>query len=338
MSEKQILVTLGPASMNRDTIEKCEKESVNLFRINLSHTKLEDVEPTIKRIRDWTNIPICLDSEGAQIRNEKMKEERVFFEKGSLVKIHHKRVIGDSNNISFTPHNIAKQFIAEDRINVDFDSVRLKVIEIKEKYSLAIVEMEGFVGWNKAVDIGRGIKLDAITKKDKAAIEIGKRLGIKNFALSFAQSSNDVEQMRALVGKEATLICKIESISGVVNLNEILNHADQILIDRGDLSRQIPNHKIPFLQRRIISLSRSQGKPVFVATNLLESMTNSRTPTRAELNDVVSTLIMGANGLVLASETAIGKYPVAAVQNIRNLIEQFEKWTTNTSIKEILDN
>jgi len=142
--------------------------------------------------------------------------------------------------------------------------------------------------------------------------------------------------MRRIVGDKASIISKIESRNGLINLASILDETDEILIDRGDLSRQVDLVKIPFFQRRIISTARSKKKPVFVATNLLESMISNRMPTRAEINDVVSTLLMGANGLVLAAETAIGKYPVESVKNIRKLIEQFKTWTPNTSIEELL--
>ena len=117
-----------------------------------------------------------------------------------------------------------------------------------------------------------------------------------------------------------------------------MDASDEILIDRGDLSRQIEIEKIPFLQRRIVATARSKGVPVYVATNLLESMVNGRMPTRAEINDVVSTLLTGANGLVLAAETAIGSYPVEAARMVRRLICQFEKWTPNTSIEELIQN
>jgi pyruvate kinase len=338
MIEKQILVTLGPSSLSKNIVQSCEKEGANLFRINLSHTKLELVEPIIKTIQEWTDVPICLDSEGAQIRNEMVSGDRVFFSEGSIVKIHNNEILGDENNISFTPRNIAHQFVVGDSIRIDFDSVQFKVIEQADDYCSAIVETGGYIGSNKAVDLNRKIDLEPVTQKDKSAIVIGRQMGITNYALSFTQCSEDIDIMRSLIGYESNLICKIESRSGVLNLDEILNNADQILIDRGDLSRQIPLYKIPFMQRRIISLARSKDTPVFVATNLLESMITSRNPSRAEVNDVVSTLIMGASGLVLAAETAIGKFPVDAVKNARKLIQQFEKWTTNTSIKEILDN
>jgi len=142
--------------------------------------------------------------------------------------------------------------------------------------------------------------------------------------------------MRKLCGSEATIISKIESPTGVLNLEDILEITDEIFIDRGDLSRKVPLEKVPFFQRKIISTAKAKNTPVYVATNLLETMVVQRAPSRAELNDVVSTLLMGADGLVLAAETAIGKYPVGAVYMIRTLIEECEKWTENTSLSEIL--
>ena len=132
--------------------------------------------------------------------------------------------------------------------------------------------------------------------------------------------------MREIIG-EKTLISKIESIQGVLNLKKILPLVDQILIDRGDLSREVPIEKIPFIQRSIISYARMYETPVYVATNLLESMINHGAPTRAEANDVASTLLMGASGLVLAAETAIGQYPVESVEMITAIIKQFEQWS-----------
>jgi pyruvate kinase len=161
-------------------------------------------------------------------------------------------------------------------------------------------------------------------------------MGIKHFALSFAGSSDEVKEMKSITGHDSFVISKVESRRGLLNLDSIINETDAILIDRGDLSREVRLEKIPFLQRRIVATSRALNTQVYVATNLLESMMSSAEPTRAEINDVVSTLLMGANGLVLAAETAIGNYPVQAVQMIRKLINQLERWTPNSSIKDIL--
>ena len=160
-------------------------------------------------------------------------------------------------------------------------------------------------------------------------------MGIKNYALSFTNTAKDVLSARDIIG-HSNLISKIESIDGVLNLKEILPLVDQILIDRGDLSRQISIEKIPFIQRSIISYAKNFKTPVYVATNLLESMTNNEGPTRAEANDVASTLLMGASGLVLAAETAIGKYPAESVKTINSIIKEYGRWTPKTSLQEIV--
>ena len=333
---KKILVTLGPSSMNEKIVQEIAKLDIYVFRINLSHTKIEDVEEKIKQIQSWTDVPVCLDSEGAQLRNGPMVNENVSFIKDSKVKISLKPVIGNNEIISFNPINVSTQFDIGDVIQIDFNHVKFEIIEKKIDCLVAIVKDSGTVGSNKAADINRDIKFDPLTKKDHKAIKIGLKNGIKNFAMSFANQAKDVELMRSLCGDDANIICKIESPSGLVNLEGIISHTDSILIDRGDLSRRIPIEHIPFLQRRIISTSRHMNKPVFVATNLLESMITTKSPTRAEVNDVVSTLEMGGDGLVLAAETAIGNYPVQSVGMIRRLIEEFEKWTPNTSIEDLI--
>ena len=335
MSSK-ILITLGPSSLNKEVVEKITRERVYLFRINLSHTSIDDVEEVIKKIQLWTDVPVCLDSEGAQVRNQKMESEPIAFKDGDIVRIYREPVVGNCNRISFYPRSVYGQLKVGDRIRIDFDFVALKIIEKKREFLLATVEHGGFVGSNKAVDIDRVIDLDAITEKDKEAFNIGLEMGVRNFSLSFANSAEDVRNTRKLIGSESNLISKIESVNGVLNLGEILPVTDQILIDRGDLSRQIPIHKIPFIQRRIISYSRSKSIQVFVATNLLESMVRANGPTRAEVNDIASTLLMGASGLVLAAETAIGKFPVETVRMVNSLIAQYEKWTPECSLTDVI--
>ena len=169
----KILATIGPSSFNKDTIEELSSNGVNLFRINLSHTKLDDVANIIDDIHSWTDVPICLDSEGAQIRNQNMVSESVHFKEGEIVTIHHKPKVGDSNNISFVPDYVAKQLMIGDVIRVDFNSVTIRVDEKKEDYLLATVVKGGSVGSNKAADVDRYINLDAVTYKDVEAFKIG---------------------------------------------------------------------------------------------------------------------------------------------------------------------
>jgi pyruvate kinase len=332
----KLLATIGPSSFNQSTIGAMEANGVDLFKINLSHTKINDLPETIENLQSWSCVPICLDSEGAQVRNQYMINEAVAFKEGDDVKIHPNEIRGDSENISFAPHCVFSQLIVGDLIYVDFHAVTLKIIEKRDELLLAKVISSGVVGSNKAVNINREIKLDPITKKDSEAFHIGKKLGITSFALSFTNSADDVKRVREIIGMDVNLISKIESIRGVLNLDEILPLVDEILIDRGDLSREVAIEKIPFLQRRIISKARSKNVPVYVATNLLESMTKTHAPTRAEVNDVASTLLMGADGLVLAAETAIGQYPIDAVKMINLLVKQFTRWTPESSAKDII--
>jgi pyruvate kinase len=334
----KVLVTLGPASLNKKIVKKLADRGVDLFRINLSHTKLNDLGDILKKLKSWTEVPICLDSEGAQIRNQDMATEFVHFKTGDTVKIHHQQVIGDNKNISFAPQSVSREFNVGDTIKVDFNAVSLKVIENAKDFLLATVVNDGVVGSNKAADLDRDIHLEALTPKDKLAFLAGLENGVKNFSLSFTNTAEDVKEIREIIGYNTNLISKIESIKGVINLGEILPVVDQILIDRGDLSRQISIEKIPFIQRRIISYAKSKDVPVYVATNLLESMIIARSPTRAEVNDVASTLLMGAQGLVLAAETAIGAHPVETVDMVYSLIKQYNRWTPESSLSDIIKN
>ena len=333
----KILTTIGPASLKEEVIKKLDKEAVSLFRINMSHTPLNDVEKVISSLQSWSNTPVCLDTEGAQVRNQKMESEKVYFSKGAEVKIHFDEVVGNSHNISFYPHQVAPKLEPNDTLRVDFNSV---VLQVKSKYdSFVIAEVleEGYVGSNKAANVDRVINLDAITKKDQDAIKIAMDLGITDYSLSFTNNANDVLEMRKLVGDTNNIISKIESINGLLNLSAILNYTNSILIDRGDLSREVPIEKIPVLQRKIIKECTIKKIPVYVATNLLETMILSKNPSRAEVNDVASTVMMGANGLVLAAETAIGLNPVESVKMVKSVVHEIENWQENQSFSDIIN-
>jgi pyruvate kinase len=169
-----------------------------------------------------------------------------------------------------------------------------------------------------------GVKVRThITPKDAAAFAIGRDLGVSHLALSFAHSAEDVDEVRGLSLPGATVIAKVECLAGLAHLHEIARHADALLIDRGDLSRQVPVERIPLTQKGIIAAAKRARVPVYVATNLMESMTRDPVPTVAEANDVFNTLLDGADGLVLAGETAIGKHPVECARMIKRLVHVY---------------
>jgi pyruvate kinase len=325
MTKIRKLITLGPNSLNKKIIKKIEKDTY-LFRINLSHISIKDLKKIIIKIKSYTRIPICIDTEGAQIRNGIMRTKSCYFKKNSLININSNLTKkGDNKNISFYPPYIFHKLKRGDIIKIDFDSVAIKVLKkINDKKWKAKVISEGYIGSNKGADLNRNINLKSITDKDLSAINIAKSMGIKHYSFSFADSKKSIIKLKRYTGKKAIIISKIESKKGLKNLKDILSESNAIIIDRGDLSREIPIYKIPTMQRKIINIARTKNIPTYVATNLLENMILKKDPTRAEVNDVISTLEMGAAGLVLAAETAIGKYPVQTVEMINFLIKEFQ--------------
>jgi pyruvate kinase len=173
--------------------------------------------------------------------------------------------------------------------------------------------------------------LPALTENDIEAIKIGRDLGVECFALSFARRAEDVNRLRRLGGRGSFIISKIETRAGVRNMNGIIAVSDAVIIDRGDLSREIPLQYVPMYQKEIIRRANSASTPAYVATNLLESMVSNRRPTIAEANDIINTLLDGAHGLVLAAETTVGENPVASVEMVASLIEAFE-WSRGRTL------
>lgn len=322
---KEVLCTLGPSSLNKSTINRLEALGVNMFRINMSHTNLSDLPNIVKLIRNCSDVPICFDSEGAQIRTSAFKEENIFLKENEIVSILLEPTVGDNRSFNLYPRESIKHLEIGDFISIDFNSVLGRVVAGDSKKKSIKILSGGKVGKNKAVTIEKSIKLSPFTNKDLETFKIGTDLGIKHYALSFANSESDVLEMRKKIPTDSFLISKVECREALKNLEGIIRSSDAILIDRGDLSREEPIERIPFLQKMIISETKAQGKKVYVATNLLESMIKDPIPTRAEVNDIYNTLLDGADGLVLAAETAIGNYPIQTVRMVNKVIHEYNQ-------------
>ena len=323
MIKKEILCTLGPSSRNPRVMARLEDLGVNLFRINLSHTKPEDVAQVIRQIQNHSTVPVCLDTQGAQIRTGSLKEGVIQVETNDTIRIAYAAVEGDAGRFNLYPAQITAFLEIGDILSIDFNSVLVQVIEKDDEGVIVRTITGGTIGKNKAVTLDRDIEMPPLTQEDKEAIRIGLAMGIKHVALSFANRGQDVDELRSLVGKDVFLISKIESINGIKNLAAIADRSNAILIDRGDMSRQLPIEQIPRAQKVIIRRAKEYGAKVYVATNLLESMVTRAAPTRAEVNDIFNTLVDGADGLVLAAETAIGKYPIQSALMVSKVMEQY---------------
>ena len=310
----KLFITLGPSTLNKNFLNSINSKYVKLLRINLSHTKIKDLKKIVLFIRKYSNIDICFDTEGAQARTSKVINDKKQLTRNQIVHINKSNI--SNSHITLTPNNIYKKLKLGDTLDIDFNSAKIKVIdENSSRYKCKVIE-SGSIGSNKSVSVSRSINIPPFTDKDIKAFELANNLNIKNIALSFTSSEQDIKKLRKYFENDITITSKIESKKGLLNLNKILNEANNILIDRGDLSKEIPLPLIPKKQKEIISAANQRNVPVFVATNLLESMVTKKEPTRAEVNDIYNTLVDGADGLVLAAETAIGNYPTECIDMI----------------------
>jgi sulfate adenylyltransferase len=321
--QNALICTLGPSSLNERVISELEEIGVMSFRINMSHTDLSDLERTIHLIQKCTRVPICIDTEGAQMRTGVMNDG-VTVREGSRVRVVSGKAAGDATTIPITPDYALGNLMPSTWMSIDFDSVLLRIDRLTETAAEATVVVGGEIGSRKAVTAFPSPKLATFSEKDIHAIRIATQNQVHWFALSFCGSEASVIRLRSMIAPRDTIIAKIESRDGVRNLEEIARSADRLLIDRGDLSREVRLEVLPLLQKAIIHKANSIGIPIYVATNLLESMVRRQAPTRAEVNDVINTLLDGANGLVLAAETAVGKYPVEAARMIAALMREYE--------------
>ena len=314
----EIFCTLGPASLNEKFLNFA-KNKVDLLRLNMSHIKIKNLKKTINFIRSYTKTPICIDTEGAQIRT-KVKISK-FFKTGQKFKIYN-----HSNTINLYPQEVYYKLKNNDVLNIGFEDLKAMIIQKNIRYITLKVLSSGKIDNNKGVHIeNRNINLNFLTKKDLQALEISKKLKIKNYALSFTNSYNDIQKFNKLLPK-TNKIFKIESKKAIRSINRIIKFGTNFLIDRGDLSKEISIENIPFVQRKILKVSRKfRNKNIYIATNFLESMILNKYPTRGEANDIYNSLEMGAKGLVLAAETAIGKYPEKTVNFLKKMINSFKK-------------
>ncbi len=320
---KEILCTLGPASLTDSVISRLEELGVSLFRLNLSHTKVSELARIIEYVHSRTRVPLCLDTEGAQIRTGALIDGSVHFRENSTVHVSRHPVPGDSSRINLYPNYIIENCQLGDFISLD-SSVLAQVIGKESDQLLIRILQGGAIGQNKAVTVHRDILMPPLTEKDLKALAVARRMGIRHLALSFANRASDVDDIRGAFGRDAFIFSKIECPNALTNLAEIAAKSDALLIDRGDLSRQVPIEQIPAVQKHIIARAKETGIKVYVATNLMESMVTSSSPTRAEVNDVYNTLVDGADGLVLAAESAVGKYPIGCASMVVKIIRQFE--------------
>ncbi len=330
----EVIVTIGPSTNTEEALIKIKDKGVSFVRVNMSHSNIEDLKKFIKLAKK-VGIPFIIDTEGSQVRTGDLTTSAVTLKNSQELKIYQDPVEGDETKISLKPKCVISQLEEGDLLYLDFDTVVLKIIDatqIKEGYITAQVLSGGILGKNKGVVIDsvsdKKINLPTLSDKDYESIQIGLEEGIDHIAASFIRSGEAVEKVREATKNRMKIISKIECIDALENLDEIISKTDYLLIDRGDLSKEIVMERIPFTQKIIINKANKLNVKVFVATNLLETMVEKRKPTRAEVHDIISTLMDGASGLTLSAETAIGKHPFECINMLNKLIKHFQQTTS----------
>ena len=320
MKKIKIFCTLGPSSLNPNFLRQI-KGKIDLIRLNMSHVKLNELKKNINFIRKFTKTAICIDTEGAQIRTK--VNSKKFYKQDQKLRIFNKK------KIKLYPPDVFYKLKVGDILEIGFEGLRCKLIKKNNKEIVTKVLKSGFLEGNKGVYVSnRNIKLNFITKKDEAAIKIGKEMRIKNYALSFVNNKEDIIKFNKILPKE-NKIFKIETKAAMKNLKDIIRYGNQFLIDRGDLSKEILIEQIPIAQRKILNIAKKKNKRVYIATNFLESMILHSYPTRAEVNDIFNALELGSSGIVLAAETAIGKYPLECINLLKKIIKTFKFYKKN---------
>lgn len=332
MIRTKIICTIGPVSESPEMLEKLAKAGMNLARLNFSHGDHEEQGARIERIKEINKrlevpISIVLDTQGPEIRLGIFKE-KAFLKDGDEVTITTRDVFCDDKVIAVSYKKLPETVNVGDYIYIADGTIELKVKKIEGTEVLCEIVVGGDVNTKKNVSIpGAYVDLPSISEKDKKDIEFGAKNGIDFVAQSFTKTAQDVLDMKKLLkdnGSDAHVIAKIEDPQGLKNIDEIIKVADSIMVARGDLGVQIPIEQVANAQKLLIKKCACAAKPVIVATQMLESMTKSPRPTRAEVTDVANAIFDGADAIMLSGETAAGKYPIRAVEMMVKIAKQTE--------------
>lgn len=336
MKKTKIVCTIGPASESEEVLEGLILAGMNVARLNFSHGDFEEHSVRIERIRKISKklgmpVGIMLDTKGPEIRTHKMKDPVINLTKGSTIRISMTEVLGDSEKFSITYPGLINDVNKGMHILLDDGLVDLQVKEIDEENQEIVTRAlnSGELKDNKGVNVpGASFSLPGLTEKDRADIKFGLDNGINFIAGSFIRTASDILEIKEILEDndklDVQIISKIENQEGVDNLDDIVSVSDGIMVARGDLGVEIPVEEVPIVQKEMIGKCRAAGKPVIVATQMLDSMEDNPRPTRAEASDVANAIFDGTDAIMLSGETAAGSYPVEAVHTMSNIAVRIE--------------
>ncbi len=327
----KVIATLGPTSSAPETIEALHLAGADVFRLNFSHGDHSDHEERYNQIRALEEkqgrpIGILADLQGPKIRIGTFAEGPVFLENGDPFRLDLNEDAGDGARVSLPHPAVLKSLTKGSILLLDDGKLRLTVTEAGDDHVNCEVTVGGKLSDRKGVNIPNAVvKISALTDKDRRDLDFALSLGVDWVALSFVQRPEDIAEVKKIVAGRAAVMAKIEKPAAVEQLDEIIDLADAVMVARGDLGVEIPIQEVPSIQKKIIVQAREAGKPVVVATQMLESMISSPVPTRAEVTDVANAIYDGADAVMLSAESAAGDHPIEAVTMMSDIAEVTEK-------------
>ena len=330
----KIIATLGPATESKDMLAKLIVAGVDILRLNMAHASHQWVDDAMWFIREASaevgrHVAVMMDVKGPEIRTGTVSAP-IDLATGSLFEFHIESAepTGDVPAVSVNYPGLPEDLEVGTIVLIDSGLIRMRVMEKDHARVRCLVLTPGTLGSKRHINLpGVFVNLPCLTTKDENDLQAGVRAGIDFVALSFVRQAEDIRTLRRYLdklGSTAKIIAKIEDQAGVRNMREIIRESDGVMVARGDLGIEIDYHRLPLVQTELVAMCRAEGKPVIIATHLLETMISSPMPTRAEISDVSNAIREQADAIMLSGETTVGKYPLESVQVMKNIIESIE--------------
>jgi pyruvate kinase len=332
-NKTKIVATVGPASNNKEMLKALVKEGVDVFRLNFSHGSHVDHQKVIDLVREINKeenctVALLLDLQGPKIRVQEMAPD-IVIERGQTFTITTTQLVGNKSIASTSYQNLPNDVKKGDVILIDDGKIELKVTEIKGIEVVTEVIYGGPLKSRKGINLPFSkVTAPSLTEKDIQDLELGLKNNIDWIALSFVRKASDINDLRGRIdAAKATsrIVAKIEKPEALSNIDEIISLTDAVMVARGDLGVEIWLEEVPMVQKMLVEKCNKAGKPVIVATQMMESMIENPRPTRAETNDVANAVMDGADAVMLSAETAAGKYPLEVIRSMVRTISSVEK-------------
>lgn len=329
--QTKIVATLGPASNTEEMIRKLFETGVDVFRLNFSHGEHKDHAERVKMIRKIeaeTGRPIAIiaDMQGPKLRVGKFKDGKIALTVGQRIRLDLSTELGDEVRVNLPHPEVINSMTIGSHILLDDGKVRMEIVERGDGFLVGEIKAGRTLSNNKGFNVpGVILPIAALTPKDRIDLEAALGMGVDWIAQSFVQKPEDVIEAKKLIAGRAALMIKIEKPSALQYLDEMIAAADGVMLARGDLGVEIPPEEVPIAQKKVVRAVRFAGKPIVVATQMLESMIENPAPTRAEAGDVATAVFDGTDAVMLSAETAAGQYPLEAVQIMDRICKRVEK-------------